>query len=279
MAQSSVRVTEKVLSSSKCQTSTAIVLIGHLIVIMLSFFAFSAYASDDHSGTIGIDFKITFSCVATFANGRVKIIANNEGKHITPSVVSFCEKSSVIGEFAVRQFVTNPANTIFSIKCLIGLSYFDERVQQEIQRLPYKIVNRDGRLYIEIRDKNEVNFFLPEEISAQILLHMKAIAEDFIGHPVMSTVVTVSAYFNKAQCQATMDAATIAGLNVSRLLSEPTAACFAYGRVTNSTESRTLLVFDLGGGTFNVSMMNATGRSFTVKTINGSTHLGGEDLD
>jgi molecular chaperone DnaK (HSP70) len=166
MPHSSVRETEKILWCRQCQISTAIVLIGRLIDMMLFLLAFSAHATDDLKYTIGIDLGTTFSCVALFEFGRVEVIANNEGKRVSPSVVSFRDGSSIVGEITERQLATNPGNTIFSIKRLMGLAYSDPRVQQEMQRLPYKVVNRDDRVYIEIRDKDEVKLFLPEEISS-----------------------------------------------------------------------------------------------------------------
>lgn len=226
---------------------------------------------------IGIDLGTTYSCVAIFQNGKVDIIANEQGFRITPSVVSFTDTERLVGDAAKHALTINPANTIFAIKRLMGLRYTDKQTQDEIKRLPFKVINRDNRPYVEVTYKGEVKHFSPEEISAMILGKMKKIAEDYLGRPVKNAVVTVPAYFNDGQRKATMDAGTIAGLNVVRILNEPVAASLAYG--LNQKGSKKILVYDLGGGTFDVSVLVVEDGIFEVKATNGDTHLGGEDFD
>jgi heat shock protein 5 len=234
--------------------------------------------SDEKKGTvIGIDLGTTYSCVAVFQNGKVDIIANEAGSRITPSVVSFSETERLIGDAAKHQMTINPQNTIFAIKRLMGLRFSDKTLQDELKRLPYKVVNQDNRPYVEVQFKGETKLFSPEEISAMILTKMKTIAEDFLGRQVKHAVVTVPAYFNDAQRKATIDAGAIAGLNVLRILNEPTAASLAYGLDQKGTKK--ILVFDLGGGTFDVSVLVVEDGLFEVLATNGDTHLGGEDFD
>jgi heat shock protein 5 len=228
---------------------------------------------------IGIDLGTTYSCVGIFQNGKVEIIANEQGNRITPSYVAFTDKERLIGDAAKNQLALNPERTVFDVKRLIGRRFNDESVQRDMKLLPYKIVNKDGKPYIrvQIRDGEEKTFS-PEEISAMILGKMKKIAEDYLGKSVKNAVVTVPAYFNDAQRQATKDAGTIAGLTVQRIINEPTAAAIAYGLDKGGTE-KNILVFDLGGGTFDVTLLTLDDGVFEVLATNGDTHLGGEDFD
>lgn len=226
---------------------------------------------------IGIDLGTTYSCVAIFQNGKVDIIANEAGSRITPSVVSFSDHDRLVGEAAKHQMANNPHNTIFAIKRLMGLRYSDKEVQNELKRLPYKVIDQDNRPFVEVQYKGKTEHYSPEEISAMILSKMKTIAEEYLGRPVKNAVVTCPAYFNDAQRKATADAGTIAGLNVVRILNEPTAASLAYG--LNKKGSKKILVFDLGGGTFDVSCLAVDDGLFEVLATGGDTHLGGEDFD
>ena len=227
--------------------------------------------------SIGIDLGTTFSCVGIYRNGKVEIIADEAGSRTTPSVVSFDDNERLIGEAAKLQITKNPKNTIFAIKRLMGLRFSDDEVQNEIKRLPYKIANKDDRPYVEVQFKNEKKLYSPEEISAFILSKMKGIAEDYLGQKVDSALITVPAYFSDAQRKATIDAGKIAGLNVQRILNEPTAASIAYG--LDKKDEQNIVVFDLGGGTFDVSCLSTEEDYFQVLATGGDTHLGGEDFD
>lgn len=227
---------------------------------------------------IGIDLGTTYSCVGVFKKGRVEIIANDLGNRITPSWVSFGENERLVGEAAKNQGTINPENTIFDVKRLVGRRYDDETVQKDKKLLPYNIINKDGKPMIQAEYKGEKKIFAPEEISAMILQKMKQIAEDYLGKEVRNAIVTVPAYFNDAQRQATKDAGKIAGLNVLRIINEPTAAAIAYGMDETDSE-KTILVFDLGGGTFDVTILTVDHGVFEVLSTNGDTHLGGEDFD
>ena len=224
---------------------------------------------------IGIDLGTTNSCVAVMEGGEPKVIANVEGARTTPSVVAFTETGErLVGQIAKRQAITNPLNTIFSIKRLIGRKYDDPEVQRDIKILPYKIVKAaNGDAHVEIRGRT----YSPAEISAMILTKMKQTAEAYLGEKVTEAVITVPAYFSDAQRQATKDAGTIAGLNVLRIINEPTAASMAYG-LEKKKEER-IAVFDLGGGTFDISILELGEGVFEVKSTNGDTHLGGDDFD
>ncbi|KAK6465157.1 78 kDa glucose-regulated protein [Scheffersomyces coipomensis] len=242
-----------------------------------------AAASDDDStesyGTvIGIDLGTTYSCVGVMKNGKVEILANDQGNRITPSYVAFTEDERLIGDAAKNQAASNTENTIFDIKRLIGLKYNDKTVQKEIKHLPFAIDKRDGKPVVKIDFKGESKTFSPEEISGMILGKMKSIAEEYLGKKVTHAVVTVPAYFNDAQRQATKDAGTIAGLNVLRIVNEPTAAAIAYGLDKTDGEKQ-IIVYDLGGGTFDVSLLSIEGGVFEVLATAGDTHLGGEDFD
>src|ERR1700731_1555026 len=224
---------------------------------------------------IGIDLGTTNSCVAIMEGGDPVVIANSEGSRTTPSVVAFTEAGErVAGQIARRQAITNPENTIFAIKRLMGRRFEDAEVQKARKIYPYKIVkNDDGAAWVEIRGKK----YSPPEISAFILQKMKQTAEDYLGEKVTEAVITVPAYFNDSQRQATKDAGRIAGLSGLRIINEPTAASLAYGLDKKKDEK--IAVFDLGGGTFDVSILEIGDGVFEVKATNGDTFLGGEDFD
>jgi len=234
----------------------------------------------DNVGTvIGIDLGTTYSCVGVFKNGRVEIIANDQGNRITPSYVAFTpEGERLIGDAAKNQLTTNPENTVFDIKRLIGRKFDESTVQQDIKFWPFKVANKANKPYVQIQVGSETKTFAPEEISAMVLIKMKEVAEAYLGKKVTHAVVTVPAYFNDAQRQATKDAGTIAGLNVMRIINEPTAAAIAYGLDKKDGE-KNILVFDLGGGTFDVTLLTIDNGVFEVLSTNGDTHLGGEDFD
>mmetsp|Transcript_27112 Transcript_27112/g.105532 ORF Transcript_27112/g.105532 Transcript_27112/m.105532 type:complete len:661 (-) Transcript_27112:242-2224(-) len=226
---------------------------------------------------IGIDLGTTYSCVGVMQNGQVEIIPNDQGNRITPSYVAFTAEERLIGDSAKNQLAMNPSNTVFDVKRLIGRRFSESTVQKDMKLLPYKIVEKNTKPYVSVNVKGEDKTFSPEEISAMVLGKMKKTAEDFLGKEVQSAVVTVPAYFNDAQRQATKDAGTIAGLNVLRIINEPTAAAIAYG--LDKKGERNILVFDLGGGTFDVTLLTIDDGVFEVLATNGDTHLGGEDFD
>ena len=227
---------------------------------------------------IGIDLGTTYSCVGIFRNGSVEIIPNELGNRITPSVVAFTDDDRLVGEAAKNQAALNPKRTIYSVKRLIGRKYNDKEVQMDKKLLPYDIIDKDGKPYIQVETKGQKKIYSPEEISAMILTKMKTVAENFLGTKVKNAVITVPAYFNDSQRQSTKDAGTIAGLNVLRIINEPTAAAIAYG-LDKKDKERNILVFDLGGGTFDVSLLTIDSGVFEVVSTNGDTHLGGEDFD
>ena len=220
----------------------------------------------------------TYSCVAVQKNGRVEIIANDQGHRITPSYVAFTDDERLIGDAAKNQFSANPERTVFDAKRLIGRRFNDKEVKQDMKHFPFSIVNKNGAPNIQVAVKNEDKVFTPEEISGMVLTKMKETAEAYLGKTVTHAVVTVPAYFNDAQRQATKDAGTIAGLNIIRILNEPTAAAIAYGLDKNDGE-KNVLVYDLGGGTFDVSLLSIDDGIFEVLATAGDTHLGGEDFD
>ncbi len=224
---------------------------------------------------IGIDLGTTNSCVAILEGGEPKVLTNAEGARTTPSVVAFTEKGErLVGQVAKRQAITNPENTIFAIKRLIGRKYEDPEVQKDIKILPYKIVKApNGDAWVHVRGKD----YSPQEISSMVLQKMKQTAEDYLGEKVTEAIITVPAYFNDSQRQATKDAGKIAGLDVKRIINEPTAASLAYGLDKKKDEK--IAVFDLGGGTFDISILEIGDGVFEVKSTNGDTHLGGEDFD
>ncbi len=232
------------------------------------------------SKTIGIDLGTTNSCVAVMEGGVAKIIENAEGSRTTPSIVAYANNETLAGQPAKRQAVTNSANTLFAIKRLIGRKFDDKEVQKDIKLAPYKIVKADnGDAWVEVNGKK----LSPQEVSAQILRKLKKDAEAYLGEKVTEAVITVPAYFNDSQRQATKDAGKIAGLNVKRIINEPTAAALAYGVDKNSKADQKVVVYDLGGGTFDVSLIeiaNVDGeKQFEVLATNGDTFLGGEDFD
>ncbi|VAI42007.1 unnamed protein product [Triticum turgidum subsp. durum] len=254
-----------------------------LLGVLLAGSLFALCAAKEEAkklGTvIGIDLGTTYSCVGVYKNGHVEIIANDQGNRITPSWVGFTDGERLIGEAAKNQAAVNPERTVFDVKRLIGRKFEDKEVQRDMKLVPYKIVNKEGKPYIQVKIKDgETKVFSPEEISAMILGKMKETAEAYLGKKINDAVVTVPAYFNDAQRQATKDAGVIAGLNVARIINEPTAAAIAYGLDKRGGE-KNILVFDLGGGTFDVSILTIDNGVFEVLATNGDTHLGGEDFD
>merc|ERR1712142_528325 len=234
----------------------------------------------DSVGTvIGIDLGTTYSCVGVFKNGRVEIIANDQGNRITPSYVAFtADGERLIGDAAKNQLTTNPENTVFDAKRMIGRDWTDKAVQSDIKYFPFKVMEKNAKPIIQVDTSQGVKTFAAEEISAMVLTKMKETAEAYLGKKVTHAVVTVPAYFNDAQRQATKDAGVIAGMTVMRIINEPTAAAIAYGLDKKDGE-KNVLVFDLGGGTFDVSLLTIDNGVFEVVATNGDTHLGGEDFD
>jgi len=232
-------------------------------------------------GAIGIDLGTTYSCVGVWQNERVEIIANDQGNRTTPSYVAFTDTERLIGDAAKNQVAMNPINTVFDAKRLIGRRFSEPSVQSDMKHWPFKVVSKgDDKPIIVVQFKGEEKQFLPEEISSMVLVKMKETAENYLGKKVGKAVVTVPAYFNDSQRQATKDAGAISGLEVLRIINEPTAAAIAYGldKVSENKE-RNVLIFDLGGGTFDVSLLTIDGGIFEVKATAGDTHLGGEDFD
>jgi len=239
-----------------------------------------AYADEGGMGTvIGIDLGTTYSCVGVFKNGRVEIIANDQGNRITPSYVAWTDDGErLIGDSAKNQATINPENTVFDVKRLIGRKYNDKSVQSDKKLFPFKIVQKDDKPYVQVTIDDKPRQFAPEEISAMVLVKMKEIAEAYLGQTIANAVVTVPAYFNDAQRQATKDAGTISGMSVQRIINEPTAAAIAYGLDKKGGE-KNILVYDLGGGTFDVTLLTIDNGVFEVLATSGDTHLGGEDFD
>uniref|UniRef100_A0A4W6DEP7 Heat shock protein family A (Hsp70) member 2 n=1 Tax=Lates calcarifer TaxID=8187 RepID=A0A4W6DEP7_LATCA len=217
---------------------------------------------------IGIDLGTTYSCVGIFQHGKVEIIANDQGNRTTPSYVAFTDTERLIGDAAKNQVALNPSNTVFDAKRLIGRKFDDSVVQADMKHWPFKVISDGGKPKIQVEYKGEDKAFYPEEISSMVLVKMKEIAEAYLGQKVSNAVITVPAYFNDSQRQATKDAGVIAGLNVLRIINEPTAS-----------GERNVLIFDLGGGTFDVSILTIEDGIFEVKATAGDTHLGGEDFD
>jgi len=196
---------------------------------------------------VGIDLGTTYSCVGVWQNDRVEIIANEQGNRITPSTVAFTDKERLIGDSAKNQMSTNPTNTIFDAKRLLGRKFNDDTVQRDMKLWPFKVINKDQKPHIQAEYMGETKTFTPEEISSMVLTKMKEIAEEYLGNKVTDAVITVPAYFNDSQRQATKDAGTISGLNVLRIINEPTAAAIAYGLDKMSEVEKHVLIFDLGG--------------------------------
>ncbi|KIW14426.1 chaperone DnaK [Exophiala spinifera] len=235
--------------------------------------------SDANYGTvIGIDLGTTYSCVGVMQHGKVEIIVNDQGNRITPSYVAFTDDERLVGDAAKNQYAANPTRTIFDIKRLIGRKFQDKDIQRDIKHFPFKVVNKDDKPMVTVEVAGSPKTFTPEEISAMVLGKMKEVAEAYLGKKVTHAVVTVPAYFNDNQRQATKDAGTIAGLTVLRVVNEPTAAAIAYGLDKKGKESQ-IIVYDLGGGTFDVSLLSIEDGVFEVLATAGDTHLGGEDFD
>jgi len=228
---------------------------------------------------IGIDLGTTYSCVGVFQHGKVEIIANDQGNRTTPSYVAFTDTERLIGDAAKNQVAMNPENTIFDAKRLIGRKMDEPSVKADMKHWPFEVVSEGGKPKLKVDYKGESKSFFPEEISSMVLVKMKETAQAYLGKTVTDAVVTVPAYFNDSQRQATKDAGTISGLNVLRIINEPTAAAIAYGLDKKIGGERNVLIFDLGGGTFDVSILTIEDGIFEVKSTAGDTHLGGEDFD
>ena len=257
-------------------------LLSKVLLVALLCFAGVAMAADKKQQidgpVIGIDLGTTYSCVGVFKNGRVEIIPNEFGNRITPSTVAFTDDERLVGEAAKNQASANPKRTIYVVKRLIGRKFDDKEVQRDLKWLPYDVVSKAGKPYVSVEMPGVGTKQLsPEEVSAMILVKMKEIAENYLGQDVKYAVVTVPAYFNDSQRQATKDAGAIAGLEVLRIINEPSAAAIAYG--LDKKEEKNIVVFDLGGGTFDVSILTIDHGVFEVLATAGDTHLGGEDFD
>ena len=252
-----------------------------LIKTFLNYFHYlSNYMTTLEGETIGIDLGTTYSCVGVWQNDRVEIIANDQGNRTTPSYVAFNDTERLIGDAAKNQVAMNAFNTIFDAKRLIGRKITDDSVQKDIKHWPFGVRGGvDGKPIISVKYKGENKDFSAEEISSMVLIKMKEISESYLGREVKNAVITVPAYFNDSQRQATKDAGIISGLNVLRIINEPTAAAIAYGLNQKSGSEQNVLIFDLGGGTFDVSLLSIDEGIFEVKATAGDTHLGGEDFD
>ncbi|KZF21138.1 hsp70-like protein C [Xylona heveae TC161] len=260
--------------------------IFYLLFVFIAPLAFlnTASASNDsdvqenYGTVIGIDLGTTYSCVGVMQNGKVEILVNDQGNRITPSYVAFTDEERLVGDAAKNQYAANPTRTVFDIKRLIGRKFADKDIQSDIKHFPFRVVNKNDRPHVKVEVGGGDKVFTPEEISAMVLGKMKEIAESYLGKSVTHAVVTVPAYFNDNQRQATKDAGTIAGLNVLRIVNEPTAAAIAYG-LDKTGDERQIIVYDLGGGTFDVSLLSIEDGVFEVLATAGDTHLGGEDFD
>ncbi|KAI0903999.1 heat shock protein 70 family [Ustulina deusta] len=244
-------------------------------------FVSSVHAQDteqDYGTVIGIDLGTTYSCVGVMQKGKVEILVNDQGNRITPSYVAFTEDERLVGDAAKQQAANNPRNTIYDVKRFIGRKWDEKTLQSDLKHFPYKVIEKDGKPVVQVDVHGSPKKFTPEEISAVILGKMKEVAESYLGKKVTHAVVTVPAYFNDNQRQATKDAGIIAGLNVLRIVNEPTAAAIAYG-LDKTDGERHIIVYDLGGGTFDVSLLSIDEGVFEVLATAGDTHLGGEDFD
>ncbi|KAJ7620567.1 heat shock protein 70 family [Mycena polygramma] len=272
------------LSSRPTRTHSLRILssLSLLIISLLALVSFSPVSAEEthaeYGTVIGIDLGTTYSCVGVQRGGRVEIIANDQGHRITPSWVSFSDDERLVGDSAKNAFHSNPQNTVFDAKRLIGRKMDDQDMKRDLKHWPFKVQEKNGKPAITVHYKGEERDFSPEEISAMVLVKMKETAEAYLGEKVTHAVVTVPAYFNDAQRQATKDAGTIAGLTVLRIINEPTAAAIAYGLNKKGGESQ-IIVYDLGGGTFDVSLLSIDDGVFEVLATAGDTHLGGEDFD
>merc|ERR1711977_302887 len=268
---------------SRRRQSGAFAMIFYLFLVLCAGLlarAPAAKADNEVTGpVIGIDLGTTYSCVAVMKDGRVEILTNEQGSRITPSWVAFADGERLVGEAAKNQLASNPANTVYDVKRLIGRRMSEKEVARDIKHFPFKVVDKKGqpRVSVEVTDGQQKEFS-PEEISAMVLGKMKEVAESYLGEKVTNAVVTVPAYFNDAQRAATKDAGTIAGLNVLRVVNEPTAAALAYG-LDKTDQEKQIIVYDLGGGTFDVSVLTVDQGVFEVQATAGDTHLGGEDFD
>ncbi|EPS39730.1 hypothetical protein H072_6484 [Dactylellina haptotyla CBS 200.50] len=238
----------------------------------------AAKEAESYGTVIGIDLGTTYSCVGVMKSGKVEILANDQGHRITPSWVAFTDEERLVGDAAKNQAAANPKRTIFDVKRLIGRKFSEKEVQADIKHFPFDVVNKDGKPAIKVEVSGKDRTFTPEEISAMVLGKMKDIAEAYLGKKVTHAVVTVPAYFNDAQRQATKDAGSITGMTILRVVNEPTAAAIAYGLDKKDGE-RQIIVYDLGGGTFDVSLLSIDQGVFEVLATAGDTHLGGEDFD
>jgi heat shock protein 5 len=228
---------------------------------------------------MGIDLGTTYSCVGVYKNGRVEILQNDQGNRITPSVVAFTKEGRLIGEAAKNQASLDPTNTVYDAKRLIGRNFYDESVQADAKLWPFKLINKDGKPQIEVEVDGKAKAFAPEEVSSMVLTKMRKIAEGYLGQTVTNAVITCPAYFNDQQRASTKDAGSIAALKVLRVINEPTAAALAYGLEKKDQDEANILVFDLCGGTFDVTVLTIEKGVFEVSSTNGDTHLGGEDFD
>jgi len=250
-----------------------------MLWLCLAFATFALAEETEDVGTvIGIDLGTTYSCVGVWQNGKVEIIANEQGNRITPSYVAFTDSERLIGDAAKNQVASNPKNTVYDAKRLIGRKYSDRTVKKDMKLWPFEVIDKNSKPYIVVTHKGQKKQYAAEEISAMVLQKMKQIAEDYLGQKVTHAVVTVPAYFDDAQRQSTKDAGTISGMTIMRIINEPTAAAIAYGLDKNNKETN-ILVYDLGGGTFDVSLLTLDEGVFEVIATNGDTHLGGEDFD
>ena len=232
------------------------------------------------TNVVGIDLGTSMTCIAVYKDGKVHVISSEHGENIVPSYVSFTEDERLIGRSAKNNANRNPTNTIYDVKRLIGRKFSDPTVQSDMKHWPFKVIRgNNDKPIIQLEYKGETKKFTPEQISAMILTKMKETAENYIGEKVTSAVITVPAYFNDAQRRATKDAGAIAGLNVLRIINEPTAAAMAYGIDKTSESERNILIFDIGGGTTDFSILTVDEGLYEVKATSGDTHLGGEDFD